>query len=158
MLTSTPISTVALPTKMLPNKAIATLERSNVRGSENVLSSETVACYFDTLNAGQFANTAKLFATEGVMFPPFEDGVIGPTAIATYLDAEAHSLRLFPETSTCKELPDGQHQVHVKGRVQTLLFSVNVAWAFLLTPQAEIQAVSIQLLASLEELLPYRRP
>jgi hypothetical protein len=155
MLTSTPISTVVLPTKAIATKAIGAPERSN--GLTHFPGSETIAHYFDTLNAGQFANTAKLFATEGVMFPPFEDGVIGPAAIATYLDAEAHGLRLFPQTSTCKELPEGQQQVHVKGRVQTPLFSVNVAWAFLLTAQAEIQAVSIQLLASLEELLPYRR-
>jgi hypothetical protein len=151
MLTSTPIPTVV-------PMAIGTLERSNRLGSESLLSSETIARYFDTLNAGQFANTANLFAMEGVMFPPFEDGIIGPNAIATYLDAEAHGLRLYPQTTICKELPDGQQQVHVKGRVQTPLFSVNVAWAFLLTAQAEIQAVSIQLLASLEELLPYRRP
>jgi hypothetical protein len=155
MLTSTPIPTVVLPTKTIATKAIGAPERSN--GLTNLPGSETIARYFDTLNAGQFANTANLFALEGVMFPPFEDGVIGPAAIATYLDAEAHGLRLFPQTSTCKELSNGQQQVHVKGRVQTPLFSVNVAWAFLLTAQAEIQAVSIQLLASLEELLPYRR-
>ena len=45
----------------------------------------TVLRYFETLNAGDFENTAALFAADGAIHPPFESGIVGPEAIAAYL-------------------------------------------------------------------------
>ncbi len=39
------------------------------------------------------------------------------------------------------------------GKVAALVFNVNVAWRFTLTPQNQTQSVRVDLLASLEELL-----
>lgn len=118
---------------------------------------EAVERYFDTLNRHDFAATASLFAEQGILHPPFEDGVTGPGAIARYLEAEAKGIALHPQHAVVQPLEDGNFQVTVSGRVQMPIFSVNVAWYFTVTPQAEILAVGIKLLASLEELLHIKR-
>lgn len=113
--------------------------------------------YFVSMNAGEFHKTAALFAAEGAMYPPFEAAVIGPDAIAAYLQAEAQGMQLFPREAIASELEDGLLQVQVSGRVQTPWFGVNVSWIFLLDSAGKITSATIKLLASPQELLSLRR-
>lgn len=113
--------------------------------------------YFQTMNAGEYEATAALFAPTGVMHPPFEEPIEGPDAIATYLKAEAKGMQLFPREGIAETIEEDQIQVQVKGKVQTSLFGVNVAWIFILNPEQEILYAQIKLLASPQELLNLRR-
>jgi hypothetical protein len=113
--------------------------------------------YFETLNAGEFEATAALFATDGVMHPPFESGFVGPEAIATYLQEEAQGIRLQPRQGTRELLENNDIEYQIRGKVQTSLFGVNVAWRLVLNSQQEITSVTIKLLASPKELLNLRR-
>lgn len=113
--------------------------------------------YFTTLNAGEFEQTAALFTETGQLYPPFATVVQGREAIAQYLQAEAVGMKLLPRQATEERLEDGNLQIHILGKVQTPLFSVNVAWLFVLTPDNEIVGVAIKLLASPQELLKLRR-
>ena len=116
--------------------------------------------YFLTFNSGDFEATSVLFAEDGVLFPPFEDGILGPEAIATYLKAEASGMQLNPRTATLYPLEDTPPQpgqkVEVKGTVKTPLFGVPVRWIFRVDAGDRICSVGIQLLASLGELLQLR--
>lgn len=113
--------------------------------------------YFQTMNAADYEGTAALFAPTGVIQPPFEDPIEGTEAIATYLKAEAKGMQLFPREGIAEALEEDQIQVQVKGKVQTSLFGVNVAWIFILNPKREILYAQIKLLASPQELLNLRR-
>ena len=113
--------------------------------------------YFETLNAGDFEATASLFASQGELHPPFESPIVGPEAIASYLKAEAQGMKLNPRQGIAETLEDNHTQIQIKGKVQTPLFSVNVAWQFILNPQREILSVQVKLLASPQELLSLRR-
>lgn len=113
--------------------------------------------YFETLNAGEFAATSQLFAADGALHPPFEDPVVGPDAIAAYLEQEAKGFLLIPKKSRSVLLEDGCTEFHISGSVQTPLFSVNVGWMFVLSPEQDILLVKVKLLASLEELFHLRR-
>ncbi len=117
----------------------------------------TLTRYFATLNAGDFRQTAALFAVNGALIPPFEEPVVGREAIADYLWREAQGMQLFPHTSVEEGLDNGDYRIHVRGRVQTPLLGVNVAWIFILNPEHEILLVRVNLLATLEELLPWRK-
>jgi hypothetical protein len=116
--------------------------------------------YFLTLNNGDFEATSALFAKDGVLFPPFEDGILGPRAIATYLKAEASGMQLNPRTAILHDLEDNPplpgQKVEVKGTVKTPLFGVPVRWIFRVDAGDRICSVGIQLLASLGELLQLR--
>lgn len=129
------------------------VNKISIEGIEEI----TILRYFETLNAGEYQQTSALFASEGAMHPPFEAAVIGPEAIATYLQAEAQGMQLYPREGIVELLEDGQLSVQVRGRVQTPWFSVNVAWLFLLSPEREINSARIKLLASPQELLNLRR-
>lgn len=113
----------------------------------------TVEKYFATLNQGDFAATAVLFATDGVLDPPLAAGIIGPTAIAEYLAQEAQGIQLLPTQQCIKSLADGTRQIQVHGQVQTPLFSIQASWSFRLNAQGKILQATIQLLASPQELL-----
>ncbi len=113
--------------------------------------------YFQTMNAQDYQGTAALFAPTGVMHPPFEEPIEGPEAIAIYLEAEAKGMELLPERASLETLEDGNLQVQVRGKVQTPLFGVNVAWIYILNPEREILYTKIKLLASPQELLNLRR-
>lgn len=117
----------------------------------------TVERYFKTLNAGTFAETAALFTPDGVMKPPFESEVIGPGAIATYLEQEAKGIKLQPREGIVQPLEDGSRQVQVSGKVQTSVILVNVAWTFVLNDQDQLASATIKLLASPQELLKIRK-
>jgi len=116
-----------------------------------------VGQYFQTLNAGEFEATAQLFAEDGFLQPPFEDPVVGPAAIATYLQSEAAGLTLIPHHGTSRLLDNGCAEYEVTGTVKTPWFSVNICWQFILSPWQEIFVVRVKLLASLRELLRFRQ-
>ena len=121
------------------------------------ISEPVVLRYFETLNAGNFSATASLFALEGALHPPFEEPVVGREAIAAYLKAEAEGMTLYPRQGIAETLEDDRIRVEIQGKVKTLVFGVNVAWQFILTPDREILHVQVKLLASLQELLKLRR-
>ncbi|MEC4868957.1 MAG: nuclear transport factor 2 family protein, partial [Jaaginema sp. PMC 1078.18] len=112
---------------------------------------------FETLNTGEFEATAALFAPTGELKPPFEDAIVGPEAIATYLEAEAQGLRSYPRQGEVVIQEDDTLEVQVRGKVRTSVFTVNVAWQFVLNPQRQITYARIKLLASPQELLNLRQ-
>jgi hypothetical protein len=114
--------------------------------------------YFSTLNQGQFQETATLFAADGALFPPFDEPVIGRTAIVSYLKREAEGIHIDPRRFAFESLADRKIQAQVRGRVQMLVFEVNVGWVFVFNAQGEIEQVRVNLLASLEELFHLRSP
>lgn len=117
----------------------------------------TISRYFQTLNAGEFGQTAGLFSESGILIAPFEEGVTGREAIESYLHEEAGGLIAFPRQGTKEILEDGAVQIVVVGKVQTPLFTVNVEWRFRLTPAREIASVAVKLLAGPRELLNLRQ-
>lgn len=117
---------------------------------------QTVARYFQTLNNEEFQATADLFTTNGVLHPPLDTEIRGREAIVAYLEAEAKGMQLLPENQSVIELETGETECKVTGKVQTSLFSVNVAWQFILNSEAEIVFAKVKLLAALEELLNLR--
>jgi Nuclear transport factor 2 (NTF2) domain len=117
----------------------------------------TIQLYFTTLNAGEFRKTAELFAIDGVMHPPFESGIVGQDAIATYLEQEAQNLKAYPRQGIAETVENNQIQVEVTGKVDTSWCGVNVSWLFILNQQQEIIYTKIKLLASAQELLNLRR-
>ncbi|MBD2347172.1 ketosteroid isomerase family protein [Anabaena subtropica] len=116
----------------------------------------TILKYFATLNAGEFTATAALFAADGVMYPPFESGIVGPDAIAAYLEEEAQGIKADPREGLLETSEDGQIQVQVSGKAQTSWCGVNVLWLFTLNPEKQITYTQIKLLASPQELLALR--
>lgn len=113
--------------------------------------------YFETMNAGEYQATGRLFADAGAMLPPFEEPIKGRDAIAAYLEAEAKGMQLAPSKGIVEPLDDTNTQIQVTGKVQTPWFGVNVAWIFALNPEREILTARIKLLASPQELLNLRR-
>ncbi|NJK75932.1 MAG: SnoaL-like domain-containing protein [Microcoleus sp. SU_5_6] len=113
--------------------------------------------YFETFNAGNFEATADLFDAEGVLNAPFEDPIVGQSAIEAYLKAEAREMQLDPQQSATRILEeDSKLEIQVSGRVKTSVFTVNVGWLFVLNSQQKILAVTVKLLASPQELLNLR--
>lgn len=136
----------------LTNEIVA-INKISIDGIEE----PTILRYFETLNAGEFEQTAALFTAAGEMHPPFETAIIGQEAIAAYLRAEAPGMQLFPREGIAELIEEEQLSVQVNGMVQTPWFSVNTAWMFLLSSTREINSVTIKLLASAQELLNLRR-
>ncbi|MGB3262730.1 MAG: nuclear transport factor 2 family protein [Microcoleus sp.] len=112
--------------------------------------------YFENLNAGNFEETANLFAEDGVLHAPFEEPIIGKSSIAAYLKTEARGMQLAPQQGISQVLEDDRVEVQVSGRVKTSAFGVNVGWLFLLNSDREILSVTVRLLASPQELLNLR--
>ena len=121
------------------------------------ISEPTILRYFETLNAGAFEATAALFASDGVMHPPFESGIVGSQAIAHFLQLEAQDIQLYPTLGIIETLENDQIQVQVSGKAQTSWCGVNVLWLFILNQQRQILYTKIQLLASPQELLSLRQ-
>lgn len=113
--------------------------------------------YFTTFNEGKFDETVTLFAENGALHAPFESPIVGREAIAAYLEAEAKGMKLLPREGIKETVEEDLQLVKVTGKVETPLFGVNVSWQFLLTPEDEILAAKIKLLASPQELLKLRR-
>lgn len=121
------------------------------------LNNSPVADYFETFNQGDFQATAGLFAPSGQLLPPFESALVGPAAIADYLEQEAKGMRALPQQAAQETLDTGDTQIIVTGQVQTPLFTVNVRWTFVLDPEAQLLTVRIKLLAGLRDLLHLKR-
>jgi Nuclear transport factor 2 (NTF2) domain len=113
--------------------------------------------YFQTLNAGDFEATVRLFAENGIMHPPFESGIIGHDAILGYLNQEAQGIKVYPRQGIIEATENGQFQGQVSGKAETSWCGVNVTWLFILNEQKEILFTKIKLLASPQELLNLRR-
>lgn len=118
----------------------------------------TIFNYFTTLNAGEFTQTAALFAEDGLMYPPFESAIIGQDAIATYLDKEAQDIKAYPQQGISENLPDHHTQIQVTGKAETSWCGVNVLWLFILNRNKQIIEAKIKLLASPQDLLCLRPP
>lgn len=111
-----------------------------------------VKAYFEALNSGNFDAVARLFARGGTLQPPFEDAIIGSEAIAAYLKAEADGIRAIPHQESQKLKSPGNSTMKVTGVIQAPLFSVNASWTFTLNPNSDILNVTIELLASPQDL------
>ncbi len=133
--------------------ATTQIEEFSIEG----ITEPTILNYFQALNAGDFAATAALFAEDGIMYPPFESGFVGPDAIATYLQQEAQGIKAEPRQGIIEILPNEQIQVQVAGKAFTSWCGVNVTWLFILNQQRQIIEAKIKLLASPQELLAMRR-
>ncbi|MDP5017094.1 nuclear transport factor 2 family protein [Anabaena sp. UHCC 0187] len=118
----------------------------------------TILNYFTTLNAGEFKQTAALFAEDGVMHPPFESAILGQQAIASYLDQEAQDIKAYPQQGMSENLPDHHIQIQVTGKAETSWCGVNVLWLFILNQNQQIITAKIKLLASPQDLLSLRPP
>ena len=71
--------------------------------------------YFQRLNAGEFAETAGLFAEDGILIAPFEEGVRGRQAIAYYLHEEAQGLTAFLSQGSLETLEDHSTRIKLNG-------------------------------------------
>ncbi len=140
-----------------PDQSVTPQSVSAVDLTIEGINEPVVLRYFQTMNAGDYDATAALFEPTGAMHPPFEQPIEGQEAIATYLKAEAKGMQLFPRIGSIETLEDDRIQIQVRGKVQTPLFGVNVAWIFILNPEREILYAKIKLLASPQELLNLRR-
>ncbi|WP_448525519.1 nuclear transport factor 2 family protein [Parathermosynechococcus lividus] len=120
------------------------------------VSEATIAAYFAGLNAEAYPDVANLFATDGVLVPPFEEPVVGPAAIATYLAQEAVGMRVVPTKGELLSHEPHERVYRIVGQAKLPLFTVNVAWQFGLNPQDQITGVKVDLLATLEELFSYQ--
>lgn len=128
-------------------------EQTTIAGIDNPV----ILQYFETLNNGQFQATSQLFASDGALQPPFESDVIGPEAIAAYLEQEAKGFILEPQHGVATSQDGGCTEFLIGGKVHTPWFSVNVSWLFILSPTQEIMTTKVKLLASLQELVQLRR-
>ncbi|WP_414551370.1 ketosteroid isomerase family protein [Anabaena sp. CCY 0017] len=117
-----------------------------------------IQLYFETLNAGEYTATAALFADHGVMYPPFESGIVGREAIALYLEQEADNIQACPRQGIVETCENDQTQFQVTGKAQTSWCGVNVTWFFILNQQRQIISTKIKLLGSPQELLALRQP
>ncbi|MBL1174724.1 ketosteroid isomerase family protein [Pantanalinema sp. GBBB05] len=113
--------------------------------------------YFELLNGGEFQAASELFAEDGALQPPFEGQIVGRDAIANYLVKEAQGLILRPQWGKQQALDNGCTEFEIAGNVQTALFTVNVSWTMILSPWQELFLVRVKLLASLQELVKFRR-
>jgi hypothetical protein len=135
-------------------------EASNSKQALDSIQTEKVAQvyqmvedYFHYLNVENFQAVAALFRSTGSLCPPFEEGVVGQAAIATYLAREATGMEMLPQQQAVNLLETGEWQCEVRGIVQTALFSVNVAWTFVFSNTVELLTVKVKLLAALKDLL-----
>ncbi|MGF1460917.1 MAG: ketosteroid isomerase family protein [Leptolyngbyaceae cyanobacterium] len=118
-----------------------------------------VTSYFEHFNAGEFEQAAHLFTPEGMLQPPFEEPVVSPTAIAQYLKSQAKGMQAFPKEVELDDASAPQLcQVVVRGQVTAVVFKVNAAWIFELSPTGQIQHLRVKLLATMQELLNLRDP
>ena len=117
----------------------------------------TIFRYFQTMNAGEFHRTGALFAEDGVMYPPFEESIVGTEEITNYLHKEAQGIKAYPRQGIIGKTESGDSRFQVTGKVETPLFGVNVLWVFILNKQREIVSAQIKLLALPKELLSFAR-
>ncbi|MEM9008356.1 MAG: ketosteroid isomerase family protein [Cyanobacteria bacterium P01_F01_bin.86] len=127
-----------------------------LENTPQLVQTPTVEHYFQTFNQGDFLKTSQLFAATGQLLPPFEDPIVGQSAIHLYLEREASNMQAMPQEVSVQTWVGDRQQITVKGSVKALVFKVNAAWIFELDPQGKIEQVEVKLLASLQELLTLR--
>ncbi|MEM9216965.1 MAG: nuclear transport factor 2 family protein [Cyanobacteria bacterium P01_F01_bin.150] len=118
--------------------------------------SSLITQYFTFFNEGKFQQVSQLFSDDGQLYPPFEEAVVGPEAIATYLFKEADGMNAEPKKAELMASDSGNSKITVQGKVTALVFKVNVGWEFYITSDHRIQSVRVNLLAGLEELIKLR--
>lgn len=138
---------VAPPTEMSKRTSVT------IEGVTN----PTVINYMNLLNANDFDELIKLFASDGALQPPFQKPIVGKENILRFFKEECQNLKLMPERGVAEPVEDGFTQIKVTGKVQTPWFGagvgMNMAWRFLLNSENQIFFVAIDLLASPKELL-----
>jgi hypothetical protein len=117
----------------------------------------TIEKYFQTINQEDYQATVQLFTEEGTLKAPFESPISGKDKIAEYLVVEAKGMKLIPCQGSQESREKELRLFKIQGKVKTSLFSVNVAWDFLLNKISQIVEVRVKLLASPQELLKIRR-
>lgn len=127
-----------------------TTEQSQIESAFRI----AITRYFEAFNANDFGAAAALFSDGGELCPPFESAVVGPEAIAHYLNQEAGQMTAHPDYLSIQDLGDGE--LCVGGQVDAIAFKVGVEWTFLFTEASEIKSLSIRLKASMKELLTMR--
>ncbi len=121
------------------------------------LSKESVVnSYFEMMNQWRFEEVSILFATSGILAPPFISQQKGREAINNYLHQYAQGIILFPNNRQFQPFPNGQTQIDVYGQVKNFGFEAKVGWTFLLSPKNEINLLQIKLLVSLGEFKKLR--
>lgn len=138
---------------IVPPKAKDQRTQVSIEGVDNA----TVTSYMNNLNANDFDELIKLFATDGALQPPFRKPIVGHDDILRFFREECQNLNLIPERGVAEPAEDGYTQIKVTGKCQTPWFGagvgMNIAWRFLLNAENKIFFVAIDLLASPKELL-----
>ncbi|MEA5464823.1 orange carotenoid protein N-terminal domain-containing protein [Leptothoe sp. PORK10 BA2] len=142
---------------LIPPQKAAPRTKVRIKGIKNA----TVLSYMENMNAFDFQSAVALFVAEGALNPPFQKPIVGQENILAYMREECYGLKLKPERGVSEPLEGGGTQIKVVGDVQTPWFgdgvSINLAWRFLLNPDGKIVFVGIDILASPQELLNFKR-
>ena len=121
----------------------------------------TIKLYMKNLNANDFNALITLFADDGALQPPFKRPIVGKEAVLRFFQEECQNLKLKPQAGVVEPADNGYTRIKVTGTCETPWFGkdvgMNVAWRFVLNPQGKIFFVAVDLLASAQELLKFRR-
>ena len=112
--------------------------------------------YFESFNQGKFEKTAALFGETGKLNPPYEAPIVGRERIFSYLQKKAKGMVATPQEWTFHSEEGDRWRVDVQGKVQAIVFQVNVTWQFVVTDLSQIASARIKLVASPKELLNLR--
>ncbi len=123
---------------------------------ENI-QSQVIHNYFLTLNENKFEEFAALFSPDGILFPPFESAIAGRDSICQYLQTTGIEVKAFPQSGTVQPENNGITVYQISGNVKTSYFTVNVVWIIELNAEQQIVSAKIKLLATLEDLLRFKR-
>jgi SnoaL-like domain len=129
------------------------------QGSLNIenVQSHVIYDYFTRLNANDFEGFAALFSPDGVLHPPFETAIVGRVAICQYLQSTGIEVKALPQSGTMQPGKDGLTVYQISGKVQTPYFTVDVVWTIDLNAEQQVTSVQIKLLATLQDLLRFKR-
>ncbi len=154
---SSTVETPQVKEPVVPPQDLAPRNKVTIEGIDN----PTVLSYMENMHAFDFESAVALFAEEGgALKPPFEEPIVGPKTILSYMRDDCYGLKLMPERGVSEKAEGGFTQIKVTGKVQTPWFGgkvvINVAWRFLINPEGKIFFVAIDILASAKELLNLR--
>jgi hypothetical protein len=121
------------------------------------IQSQIIHNYFLTLNENKFEEFSALFSPDGVLFPPFESAIVGRDAICQYLQTTGIEVKAFPQSGTVQPENNGIRIYQISGNVKTSYFTINVVWIIEVNVEQQIVSAKIKLLATLEDLLRFKR-
>ena len=121
------------------------------------IQSQVIHNYFLTLNENKCEEFAALFSSDGVLVPPLESAIAGRDAICQYLQTTGIEVKAFPQFGTVQPEENGITVYQISGNVKTSYFTVNVVWTIELNAEQQIISAKIKLLATLEDLLRFKR-